>query len=244
MCNMKTKINEIRNALGQPQYFKGLQIHPITIEYVNEFYYAIECLTIRKNRLTDFKKIKMSYLEYLLTEIYIEGNKDLENRFKVMLALILKTDMSLNYKIDGGNTSILLNGIEIRANHFEDLRKMIFAQNGYYFDEHLSPDIEKAMSKVDSYHSSQTNSKSASYPRKIIKYHIATGLSYEEISKLTLFQFKAGLDEYNLLSECNSYSIQVTKGKGAKLRHWLEDIPDEIDYSQYFTNAGKTVNKL
>ena len=240
----RIKINEIRNALGKPQYFKGLEVHPITIEFVNEFYYFIECLTIRKDRLTDFKKIKMSYLEYLLTEIYIEKNEDLKNKLLMMLGLVFKKNMQLKYEIDGGNSCIVIGDTEIRANHFDDLRKIIFAQNGYYFDENLSQELEEAMGKVNAYQNSQSNFKIANYSRRIIKYHIVTGLPYDEISKLTLYQFKSGLDEYSLLSECNSYSIQVTKGKGAKFRHWLEDIPDETNYSEYFTNAGKTVNKL
>lgn len=225
---IKISINFI---LGYPQDFKGLKIYPVRLKNYEYFFNNINCLLYNKNEAQDVEIVKMSYLRFLLLLAYQEevqsNDLTIANQFENILNLCLGVEQ-IDYEEKNNGVCLILDGIEIPENHFDKIKEIIFEQNMIEKQEVLNPELKQSMQDAKKYKNKKSNE--ASLEEKIIAYHCETGMSYEDIAELTIFQFNKGLarmdmiKHYHILKTAESSGFVEFK---EQIPHWLDAIKEK-----------------
>ena len=245
---MKYDFNEVSNILGEPTLFGGLLVPQPKVKDIDKFYYGLECLKIRKNRSTDIKVIKMTYLEFLLTELkkeeFLKDSEKIKTSMLYYLVQSIFGEFNVFYELKGSSSYIEINGNVIKAIDFDDFKDLIFKQNNIQFDENLTEEIESAIKKVEKYKNKNEENKVPTFAETIVSYHVATMMPYESIKNLTISQLQMGLERFNLLKDFEVYTYAYIQSGKDDITHWMSHINRDVDYSKYFTNSDNTIKKL
>ena len=245
--------NEMSDVWGEPQKYKKLEIYPVKVKNILEFFYSVECLMLRKNRETDLRFFRMTYFEYLMRKI-IDSNDDKKKKgynellfqFLKLLRLVFRDEsigVEKNIKPNGDNLILVINDEKIHGNNFDEIRQIIFTQNCVTFDDDLSIDMENAMNAKRKIEEVAGN-KQATFPEQIIKYHEITHKKYEEIKDMTIYQFIKGIREQQIIKDFEVYTYPAIKA-GKHIKHWLTSAKEENPYSSLFmtNNQINTIAK-
>ena len=133
-------MSSINDARGKPRQYKGLNLHPVKIKEVQEFYWAVECVALEKSASTNLKVLRMSYLDFLITlmmqyeDLKFELNftpNDLKMKFSLLCELVFKVE-NIEFRQTEFNTFELIfdNTITINGQEFDEIKKIIAEQNG------------------------------------------------------------------------------------------------------------------
>jgi hypothetical protein len=225
-------MDDYNHTFSKPVVYKEVKIYPVKIENIIEFYSAINCLLLEKNKIPDPAIIKMSYLDF----VFMIANEDIRliNSLYDLLQLVLKEQ---SFDFDFKNNKIYLivdienKKIEINSNEFENIRKVIFKQNLIKYDEKLlSPELEKRFKEVEEF-LEQKNGKSATFSELVTSYHVGIGLKYSDIEDLTIWQFYKGLERLSLKEDFEVYTYPLLKsGESEKIKHWLSHVEEKGKY--------------
>jgi len=214
------------SVFGFPEEYKGLKIYPVKLKDSQRFLKSIGCLILNKNQTPDPEIIKMSYLKFL---VFVIANFDQE--FWYLLNDVLQISLQAE-KIDiqittEGKVFLLIENKKISEQDFENIRKIILKQNLIPIQEILDPQLEKRIQEAREFLRRKQNP--ATFEERIIAYHCKTGMLYEDIANLTLYQFEKGLERMNLISEyeiCKTAEMSgFVKFKG-EIPHWLSHIKE------------------
>lgn len=180
-------------TLGIPIDYKSIKLYPFTVEKWYEFYYTIDILNIDKNESADISIIQMSYLQYIIDILF----KDEENgklyiqKFYTLLYNLTNIDVSkMNILLDSNNKYILdINGTQINATEFNELRRIILYQNIYDYDDvEMSADFKKAWN--DYLEVKNRGIQPPSLQLKIATVQSQCGFNRNDILKMTLIEFE------------------------------------------------------
>lgn len=220
-------MNNLDNVFGKPAKYKNIKIYPVKIKDSIYFNNNIGCLTINKNKIQDVNIIKMSYLMFL----YYAGYQmpELINMLHSILTMVFK-DQKYDIKFDNETLFIEINNVKINEYEFDIIKNIICKQNLILLnDKILDPDLEARLKEAEDF--LLKKDKSATLEERIIAYHCVTGLSYDEIKNLTIYQFNKGLERMQLIKNFEVYTYPLLKsGSGDQIQNWLSHIEDRNIY--------------
>lgn len=253
-------MDNIFDARGKPRVYKGLELHPIKVKDILEFYWAVESLALSKSSSTNLKVLRMSYLDFLITlmmeyeDLQFEmgmSSYELKSKFSLLCHLVFKLENIEFKQIEDGTFILIFNeDIIINAQEFDDIKKIIADQNNIDLtDKFMNDQVRKKMKETREFINKQNQSTSAGLDQQIIAYHCASRLSYEEIDELTIYQFQKGLARFSHMIECGYVNQGIYNGtikleKTKNPPNWLDLLKDaEID-SQFKINSDKFISSL
>lgn len=241
-------MNDINDVFGRPREYKGLNIYPITMKDCDKFYDSVQCLMLSKNSLEDVQFLKMSYLRFLLLVSNSEL-KGFQDKLVTLLQLILQTD---NFEItltDKNRIEIIVEDkFIIRERDFDKIKTLISEQNLVDLDdEFINPEVKAKIDEARAF-INKRGSKVAGLDQQIISYHCISGISYNEIERLTIYQFQKGLARFDHILGAEAimnarYSGMVEFKDESKLPHWLGHIEDSKKNEGLLLNADKFKNE-
>ena len=223
--------------LGTPYEYKGVLFHPVSVEYITEFYLCVEVLQVKQERTKDKKLMKLPYLWFLCYAF--ENWKEYDRAdFGVyipllygLLELVTKSsdiEVKVEYKENGNfkKCILLINGVEFNYKDFLEIRKIIFAQAGIdYSDEFINADTEEAIRQGKAFELK----KSKHIPPTledlldILSMYLGKNI-HEVVQNFTIRKFNhtikymSEFEEYKLLKS-GEYSGMVSYKE--KIPHWI-----------------------
>jgi len=237
----QNKTNKMKNnahinsfTFDEPVEFKGLKIYPVTIKEYFPFLFAVECLLVDKNSIPDSKIISMQYLDYIVYSANAENNH--MEKLAGLLYLCLKEKIEdIQYKVDEKNQCTLtISGIDITSSDFEEMKEIILEQNlielpDYTIQKEIRDKIEEGKRLR-----MKGNGRMASLEDQIISLSVSSGISLDEIYKMTYRKFSKALGRMDLLIHYkiflqSSMSGMVEFKDKSFIKHWLTEIKSDND---------------
>lgn len=249
----------LADARGKPRYYKGLELHPIKMKDIQDFYWAVECLSFAKSSSDNLKVLRMTYLEFLINlmldiDLNFEtgiGSEELKHKFSLLCTLVFKSEEIKFKRNELGVYDLVINSeITINGQDFEDIKLIIGEQNGIELvDKFMAKDVRKKMAETREFLHKQNSQKMAQLDQQIIAYHCVSRLKYEEIDELTIYQFQKGLSRFNHMMECSHinngiYSGTITLKKTESAPNWLDLIKESDSDSQMKINSDNFIASL
>lgn len=221
------------HVFGKPIQYKNINLYPIKLIDSQNFYDLVRCLLIPKNTFKDVEIIKMSYLKFLIYLSVEGGHPYLLGLLNGLLNMVLKTDnITFNENERGKIIMLINNEHEITENDFDKIKNIICEQNLITIDDQiLDPELEDKIKEAREF-LKKRNGKSADLEQQIVAYHCAFKMPYEEIEKLTIYQFHKGIERMNLIKTADAiqsarYSGFVTFKDESNLPSWLSYIEEK-----------------
>lgn len=237
------------------KYSENITLYPVKMDKVLSFNQYIYSFTIRKDSIFPIKEIiKMSYLDFLF---YCTQHPDLGHQYKIsymqnlymwaaeLLGLVCQ-DQEIKYGTTRGWFSI--NGEEIDADKFDDIRRIILLQNNVDFniDEFLHKETEEALKKAQEFENKKRKDHSTieDYIDSMI---IGLQVTEEYVKNLTIRKFWRYIKR---LSKYEEYRILRTAECGGMitfkepLSHWMTSIDVEDKYADLKTNEQELRSKI
>lgn len=234
---------------------ENITLYPITMDHILEFQKYSRALTFRKDSRFGVKQIiKMTYLEFLFyvamnpeVNTLFEDTPDLSYYFAYALGMLelvcVDQEISFNNKTGG----IRINGYEINADEFDDIRRIVILQNGINFDidEFLNYETEKSLEKAQKKISK--NSDIVTTEDYIDALIVALHMSEDDIKQMSIRKFwrivkRQSLHEtYTILKtgECSG----MVKFK-EPIKHWIRSMDEEDKYAHLKADEGELRNKI
>jgi len=235
---------EFNCAFGFPVNYKGLDIYPVRMKDSLKFEKYITCLLLDKNQSRDINIIKMSNLRFIMFLFHCD-NKNygfLIEYFEKLIDLFFKEKVI--FKEKKGSLYFSIKDIELHENELDKIKEIIFNQNLLKLPEKIEDsELEKSLREAKEFMAARN--KSATLEERIISYHISTGINYNNISELTIYQFNKGIERLNLLKDFEVYTYPALKGgQGEKIKHWLSHIPEKGLYDDVCMSVDELKNNL
>lgn len=225
----------LNNVFGKPTEYKSIKIYPIKINNMLEFYENVNCLTINKNKIPDVEVIKMSYLLFLITLSQKEP-EILEMLYRT-LNMVLK-DQKYELGFQNEKLKLKVNDIIISDFDFDNIKNIILKQNLLNIEQILDPELEKRLKEAEEFMSSRN--KSATLEERIIAYHCVSGMKYEDIEQLTIYQFNKGLERMQLIKNFEVYTYPLLKGGSTnQIQDWLMHIEEKGRYDHLLISESQ-----
>ena len=243
--------NEKLNKWGLPQEFKGLFIKPLRLLDEKKYETMQKILCYPKHIVQDRIVSKASYLNFIINVLYAFDLQ--ENEKSTMISdltdfLGFVTDMKcdilfeyrkqsvetmldmkytlLFYEIEGGEH---VNEIKITENDFENIRKIVLEQNGITVKsvEEYIPALEEKLQIAN-------KKDNMTFEEELFSLCDACGLTINEISNYTIYQFKKHFQRTQLRVEFLAFKPLEVSGqiklKNGEIKHWLSHISDKGRY--------------
>jgi len=242
---------EINLIYDTPIEVDGLLLYPITLEKYMEFMLCVGCLLLDKNSIPSVEIISMNYLEYLI-HIHKNGNESFSTMLDYLLRLVLhKLESRIEFGIDSNNRGFFsIDGVMYNGVTFDHLRKMICIQNSIDLpDENIQKEIRDKADEARRLRSKLSNSKPAKFEDQMVCVLVATGMSMEEVHKLTIRRFTKILERVNAKQQYEIFlaaSINgMTKFKDTSfIKHWMTDFDDVDKNRDVFIGMDTITNKV
>jgi len=82
--------------------------------------------------------------------------------------------------------------------------------------------------------------KSATLEERIIAYHCVSGMKYEDIEQLTIYQFNKGLERMQLIKNFEVYTYPLLKGGSTnQIQDWLMHIEERGRYDHLLISESQ-----
>ena len=236
-------------TLDLPVDYKGLKIYPITVRDYYDFAICADVLNIDKDSIQDLDVITMNYLDFLV--FYCIKNSDANNsqffyeKLISILTLCLKPNKIQIGISENQHAVILCDDIEINAQDFDDIRKIIMYQNYVEYDDtYVNPDIKAA---YDEYW--RVKNKDIIMPNleeRMADTTAMTGLCKKDILDMTYREFEM---VFNAAREKLEYQINKTGEMSGMVKfknpieHWIFK-RKKSKYEGVFTDYGEFKKKI
>ena len=243
----------LSDVWGNPRIYKNIEIHPIRMGDIELFYQHVQCLLLPKNSIQDAQILKMSYLAFLITVSSMEGNEVLLQKLINLLHMILKTkNIKFEFNENGRIFIIVDDTNKLNERDFDKIKTIISEQNLIDLDDDfVNDEVRKAIEDARAFLAKRDN-KVASLDQQVVAYHCKTGLEYDKIANLTIYQFNKGLSRFDMISSSEAilaarYSGMVEFKDESKIPHWLSHIDEKKKNEDVIINASdfdKKANEL
>lgn len=137
-----------KRAFGKPLNYKGLNIYPVKMKDVDEFYDAVQCLLLPKNDFQQPEIIRMSYLLFLISVSQNDGGHEIVEKLISLYRLVFNTEnihIAMNEK---GMVFMEIDGITLYERDFDKIKTIISEQNLIDLDDDfIDPGTKKPYKK-------------------------------------------------------------------------------------------------
>ncbi|EQB4340353.1 hypothetical protein ACYJ2U_001753 [Clostridium botulinum] len=255
--NMNNEV-DLTDIWGDPRTYKGIKIYPILMKDIAEFYNKSYPLTIDKEGISmafnNPEILTMSYFDFYTILICMAINEDgdklfptgLEDLFRLLQLVFREQQFSIATNLQTGKPMILIEigrnkTVTIRGSEFDKLKEIILKQNNAYMEKpkNLHPEVQKAIEKAIEYHNKRNKEKMATLEEQIASYGAATCKSYDEIKKMTKYQFDFGISRLSLLMSCRMIWAMSASGMipAEDIPNWLQHIPKTNGYEDILVSS-------
>lgn len=249
---------ELQLPYSLPMEYMGVTVYPVTMKNYYSLQAFSEGITFRKeSRLPDINMIKMTYLEFLLCTA---NNTELAEKYEIphlpmfwtyalsLLCIACKIEpKQIGVEIDKGDNKIylILNGIKFNSKQFDNLRRIIIAQNGidYDIDTFINYDTEKALNAPDP----SAKNDSSTLEDYIDSLCVAINCSAKEVADMPVRKFWRYIQRIN---QRDTYIICKTGEAGGMvtykepIRHWMSNINNIDKYKDKIIDEQTLKNKI
>lgn len=237
------------------RYSENITLYPVKMSEILSFNQYIYSFTIRKDSVFPIKEIiKMSYLDFLF---YCTQHSELGIQFKIpyiqnlyiwaaeLLGLVCQ-DQEIKYGTTNGWFSI--NGENIDAAKFDDIRRIILIQNDVDFDvdEFLHHDTEEALKKAQEFESKKRKDH-ATIEDYIDSLIIGLRVTEDYVKNLTIRKFWRYIkrlnkqEEYRIIRTAECGGMMTLK---EPLSHWMTSLEVEDKYANLKTDEQELRSKI
>ncbi len=234
-------MESLSNVWGDETLHKNVKIYPVRLRDFYEFYDWVRCLLIEKEKISDAEVIKMSYLRF----IFALGTESEEifKKFNNLLKLVFR-EQEFEFVSDNERIYILVEQeYKISEFQFDKIREIIFRQNLIVVNQIMDSELQKALDDAKAFMAKKN--KSATIEEQIFSFHIATGIDFQKIKEMTIYQFNKSMERLNLKLSWEVYTYPALKAGDTKnIKHWLEHIPESGTYDDVIVNAKEITNKI
>lgn len=238
---------------NDPIQYKEIQLYPITMKDILLFQMFSPSLTVRKDSIFHDKKIiKMNYLDFLK---YCYGNGELEKHYNIVglsqyyLFAINLLKMCCKEEEVGvdheGN--ITINGVSITHEEFDDLRRIIIAQNGIDFDVDEFIHYDTAQNLLKAERDVQKERDSATLEDYIDSLVVALNTTENRIKNMTIRKFYRYLrryqsQEFYQMAKSGEYTGMVSFKE--PIPYWMSSLDEDDKYENIKTNTDEIKSKI
>lgn len=243
-------------TLDEPVEYHGLKIYPIKVRDYYNFVIYSSVLNIDKDSIEDLNVIQMNYLDFLVfhamkDETFIDDTKTVTNgqliyeKLMGVFSLFLHaSEVSINIT-QNKHIVIVCDGVEINAQTFDDIRKIIMYQNLIdYDDTYVNPEIKAA---YDEYWA--TKNKDIIAPdleHRIADFTAMTGVLKKDVLDMSYREFEMAFDaakdklEYQIAKTGEMSGMIKFKNP---IEHWIFK-RKKSKYEGVFTDYGDFKKKI
>lgn len=241
--------------LDTPIPFKGLLIYPIYMSEYYDFEMAYDILCINKDSIPDINIIQMSYLDFLFKHAFLNATMINSNysvgmyymeKFRLILCMCCKLEAEQIQIIqESGKFILILNGVRINSQEFDELRRIILYQNLHdYSEEYVDPEVRKAVE--DFYASKNKGIVMPQLEDKMAAISAVTGLTKKHFKEMTFREFDLLFEKCKRLVD---YQIQATAAASGMVKYekpiedWIYHKPHN-PYEQVFSSYDNFKDKV
>lgn len=238
---------------NDPVEYKKIQLYPIKMKEILVFHVLSPSLTVRKDSIFHDKKIiKMNYLNFLK---YCYGNENLEKEYKItglaqfyLFSINLLKMCCKNEEVGVDlNGDITINGETVTCEEFDDLRRIIIAQNGIDFnvDEFVHYDTAQNLLKAE--RDVQKERNPATLEDYIDSLVVALNTTETRIKNMTIRKFYRYLRRYQShefykMAKSGEYTGMVSFKE--PIRYWMSSLDEDDKYGNIKTNTDEIKSKI
>lgn len=226
-----------------------LLIYPVILEDYDIFEESFDVLTIEKNEIPIPEIIQMSYLQFIFEILLKKEQLDYGHKLLNIMELCLKENDIIPYYENNKPVLLIRNNdilkAKITAKEFDDIKRIILYQNIVgYDDTMISADIKKMINLYN-----KTNNNNIQQPNledKMAFLGNETGLSYEQILKMTYREFQT---RFNWAIQKVDYMINKTAemSGNVKFNKPIEHLiykSKKHKFERFFSDKEDFVNKI
>lgn len=224
-----------------------LVLYPVTMEYILDFSMCKQSILVRKNSTFPVKKvIKMTYLDFLF---FTYGNTEFAQQYNMpllpiyyllaykLLKMVFK-DQEVEAKANEGGFRI--NGVDINATQFDDIRRIIILQNGIDFDidEFIHYDTEQELLKAQK--ATNGNKNDSTIEDYIDSVCVAINKTEQEVKEMTVRKFWRYIkriskkDAYMAMKSAESTGMVKFK---EPIQYWMSSIEEKDQFEKVKTDT-------
>lgn len=250
-------------TIDEPIPYKNLFIYPILVKDYYNFVSCYDILCVEKNNINTenmqdkIKIIQMSYLDFIFEYLtqdntiidenlqYTVGKLNTEKLVMILFKCLHLDLDKIQIKYENKHYILVLNGIEINFQEFDEIRRIILYQNVYdYFDEYINPDFKKA---VDDYYA--IKNKGLVNPEledKMSALTALTGILKKDMLNMTYREFE---NVFHTSMERMEYQINKTAELSGNVKfekpidHWVYK-KKKNRYEDAFVSADAVKDKI
>ena len=220
----------------------AILIYPVALKDCMLFLSCCGILSIKKNEISSIDIIKMSYLEFLIKEVF-KDKKEI-NKLVILLNLCLKIESPfISCKDDKYYLEDEKTGIVITAKQFDDIRRIIMYQNIVgYDDSYINPELRASIEETKALQSKNIDMPSIERKIAIITSHC--GLSKKEQMGMTYRSHELLFQEVNGEIEfITARPVALYSGNEDKIDHWIYK-KKKGKFDNYFSSVESVKSKL
>lgn len=221
----------------------SIDIYPVALKDSPLFFSSCDILTLPKDEINSVEVIQMSYLDFLVKEVFKEERQKIKLFY--ILRLCLKTENPQLFPDEKGRFYIYdeATGVKITAKQFEDIRRIIMYQNIIgYDDSYIHPDLKQSIEETKSLRMSSLDMPDLERKMAIICAH--TGMPKQD-------QLKMSLREHEMMFQeiCGEVDFMTTRpiavygGKTEEMGHWIFK-KKKGKFDEYLTAVDNVTSKL
>lgn len=238
------------------QYNEHITLYPVKMKDIVTFQQYQIALTLRKDSIFQEKQIiKMGYLEFIK---YACRNEDLAQRYEMPLlpfyydfiieTLRLACGENVNITYNSSTLDFYINDFEITNEVFDDLRKIIIAQNDIDFDidEFMNIDTIIALEKAREFEAKK-NKEKADIEDYIDSLVVALKVTEKYVENLTIRKFWRYIKRINKHEEYEAYRSGQMSGLVTfkePLSHWMTTMEVADKYENLKTDEDELRSKI
>lgn len=239
------------SLLGEPFFYRGLLIYPVTMKNYLNFMYAVDVLRQKKNRIPDIAVIKMPYLKFIFDYLMVqEDGERYEYMLRLVLALSLSPEQSQSiiFKTDGNSYFMEYTTIEgttqvITEKDFDEFKNVVLDLNGLEDANYeISEEVEKALEEAEKEKAKMHNRKPTTIEDMIDSYHVGAGFSYAEIGEEPIAKFIKNVKRFVNREDYVMFKTAELSGNvkfKQEIQHWLRPVESEGRYSDARVDLNK-----
>lgn len=232
--------------------YKGVKLYPFLLEDYDIFEEVIDILLFDKNAISNVDIIKMSYLKFILFVVphISEQHPDVAIKLDKLLGYVLK-EQDFKFVMDEKEKIFINVGNKVILNEFDfdKIKNIILKQNAMpVIDDKLHPDLRRELQENMAFLSKLQGNKDGTIEDQVVSYKCEMKyVSYEDIKKMTIYQFRKELLRLNLIKEYLIYKTAECSGMvkfNSPIPHWTSHINNKPDYSGLLMNKREFDSKL
>ena len=246
--------------LGTPIPFQGEYnewlIYPVRMNHYFEWIGCYDVLDIDKNAMNDIDIIKMSYLQFLITQNNNDPSFGLRLSVVLEMCLGLAEDEYISYAIKDNDVRLLVskeksvenadehNSRIITAQDFDEIKRIILYQNVIdYSDQYIDPDVKAAIEEY--YKLKNKGLEHITLEKQIACIQAQNGMTEETIRGMTVRGFQMLF--HTVIDRVDYPIARNAEAQGAKfdspIEHWAYK-KQKDKFSEAFTSLDSFKNKI